>query len=46
MAAVRNGVKLHRWGFGNMPAIKMQTNVDIRNGVAYVQALQRENDTD
>ncbi|WP_334061234.1 c-type cytochrome [Limimaricola cinnabarinus] len=43
LAAVRNGVRSHHWGFGDMPSIKGLTDADVANVVAYVRALQREN---
>ncbi len=46
LAAVRNGVRSHHWGFGDMPPIDGLTDADVTNVVAYVRALQRENGID
>jgi cytochrome c1 len=43
---VRNGVRSHHWGFGDMPPIDGLTDADVTNVVAYVRALQRENGID
>lgn len=41
--ATQQGVRAHHWRFGNMPAIEGLTRADVKNIVAYVRALQREN---
>ena len=41
--AAQNGVRAHHWRFGNMPPVEGVTKVDVRNIIAYVRALQREN---
>lgn len=41
--AAQNGVIGHHWPFGNMPAVEGITEAEIRDIVAYVRALQREN---
>lgn len=41
--ATQQGVRAHHWRFGNMPAIEGLTRADVKNIVAYIRALQREN---
>lgn len=41
--ATQQGVRAHHWQFGNMPAIDGLTRADVKNIVAYIRALQREN---
>jgi mono/diheme cytochrome c family protein len=41
--AVRQGVRAHHWGFGDMPAQPHLTNVEVADIVAYVRELQRAN---
>ena len=41
--ATQRGVQAHHWRFGNMPAIDGLTRADVKNIVAYIRALQREN---
>lgn len=41
--ATQQGVRAHHWRFGNMPAIDDLTRADVKNIVAYIRALQREN---
>ena len=43
LLAAQNGVRAHHWPFGNMPPVDGVTNGDVKNIVAYVRALQREN---
>lgn len=41
--AVRNGVRDHHWGFGNMPPIEGISPKNVNQIAAYVRALQRAN---
>ena len=41
--AVRNGVRAHHWGFGNMPPVAGLTDADIAAITAYVRAVQKAN---
>jgi mono/diheme cytochrome c family protein len=41
--AVKNGVRSHHWRFGNMPPQQGLTQADVKNIVAYIRELQREN---
>lgn len=41
--AVRQGVRAHHWGFGNMPAQPHVTEAEVADIVAYVRELQRAN---
>ena len=43
LRAVMNGVISHHWSFGNMPPVEGLTPGDIKNIVAYIRALQKEN---
>lgn len=43
LRAVRNGVISHHWSFGNMPPVEGLTPGDVKNIVAYIRALQKEN---
>jgi len=43
ISAAMNGVTAHHWNFGNMPKIDGVTRADIKNVVAYIRELQREN---
>lgn len=43
LLAAQNGVRSHHWKFGNMPPVEGVTQADVKNIVAYVRALQREN---
>lgn len=40
--AVRNGVRAHHWGFGDMPPYPVVTEPDIQAITAYVRWLQRQ----
>lgn len=44
--AVKNGVRAHHWGFGNMPPVEGLTTGDVKMIVAYVRELQRANGID
>ncbi|RYH05996.1 cytochrome c [Tropicimonas sp. IMCC6043] len=41
--AARNGVRAHRWKFGNMPPVEGLTDADVAYITLYVRELQREN---
>lgn len=41
MVAALNGVRPHRWEFGNMPPVYGVTKGDILSVVASIRALQR-----
>lgn len=43
MRAVRNGVRQHHWGFGDMPAQPTVTESEIQQIVRYVRELQQAN---
>lgn len=43
LRAVQTGVVSHHWSFGNMPPVEGLTAGDIKNIVAYIRALQKEN---
>jgi len=43
LMAAQNGVRAHHWPFGDMPPVEGVTQGDVKNIVAYVRALQREN---
>ena len=40
--AVRNGVRAHHWGFGDMPPQEGVSDEEIAAIVAYVRAIQRD----
>ena len=42
--AAQNGVRAHHWRFGDMPPVQGVTRAEVMDIVAYVRALQREND--
>lgn len=41
--AVRNGVRSHHWGFGNMPPVEGITDADLLSIIRYVREMQRAN---
>jgi cytochrome c1 len=41
--AVRNGARAHHWQFGDMPPISHVNEDEVREIVAYIRWLQREN---
>ncbi|GGK54813.1 c-type cytochrome [Salinarimonas ramus] len=41
--AVRQGVRAHHWGFGDMPPQPHVTNAEVADIVAYVRELQHAN---
>jgi len=43
LVAPQNGVRAHHWPFGDMPPVKGVTQGDVKNIIAYVRALQRQN---
>lgn len=42
--AAKNGVRVHHWDLGDMPAVEGVTQAEVLNIVVYIRALQREND--
>jgi len=43
LLAAQSGVRAHHWQFGNMPPVEGVTQGDVKNIIAYVRALQKEN---
>jgi len=39
--AVKNGVKQHHWGFGDMPPVKNVSPEDVGHIIAYIRQQQR-----
>lgn len=43
LLAAQNGVRSHHWPFGNMPPVEGITAASVKDIVAYVRELQRNN---
>ena len=43
LLAAQNGVRSHHWPFGNMPPVEGITPASVKDIVAYVRELQRNN---
>ena len=41
--AARRGVTAHHWQFGNMPVIEGLTDAELRDIIAFIRAVQRNN---
>ncbi len=43
LLAARNGVRSHHWRFGDMPPVEGVSQAEVKNIVAFIRELQREN---